>query len=84
MRFEVLSLIHSSVEGVPDLETNVSSFVHHLGTWHAELFRVVEWLDRHGFIRYCGAGPTVCLTRRGIDFLDSAAGRRKSIREIDL
>jgi hypothetical protein len=84
MRFEVLELISAAVEGRADVENNVSSFVHQLGTWHAELFRVVEWLDRHGFIRYCGAGPTVCLTTQGIFFLHSEAGRRRSIRQIDI
>jgi hypothetical protein len=84
MRYEVLNLISTSVGGQPEVEKNVSSFIHQLGTWHAELFRVVEWLDRQGFIRYCGAGPTVCLTPRGVAFLDSAAGRRRSIRDSDL
>jgi hypothetical protein len=81
MRFEVLELIYASVEGRADVEKNVSDFVHLLGTWHAELFRVVEWLDRRGYIRYCGAGPTVCLTEQGIAFVASEAGRRRSIRE---
>jgi hypothetical protein len=83
MRFEVLELIFLSVDGEPDVEKNVSDFVHHLGTWHAELFRVVEWLDRRGFIRYCGAGPTVCMTPHGIAFVSSEAGRRRSIREVE-
>jgi hypothetical protein len=83
MRFEVLDLIFASVNGQADVELNVSGFVHHIGTWHAELFRIVEWLDRRGFIRYCGAGPTVCLTRAGVDFVGSEAGKRRSIREAD-
>ncbi len=81
MRFEVLELIFASVDGRAEVELNVAGFVHHLGTWHTELFRVVEWLDRRGFIRYCGAGPTVCLTQVGIDFVGSDARRRRSIRE---
>jgi hypothetical protein len=83
MRFEVLELIFLSVDGRAEVEKNVADFVHHLGTWHAELFRVVEWLDRRGFIRYCGAGPTVCLTERGIQFVSSEAGRRRSIRDLE-
>lgn len=84
MRYEVLKMIFGAVGGEPDVEKNVSSFVHQLGTWHAELFRVVEWLDRAGFIRYCGAGPTVCLTTKGITFVLADAGRRTSIRDDEL
>lgn len=83
MRFEVLELIFTSVGRQPEAEINVSDFVHQLGTWHAELFRVVEWLDRSGLVRYCGAGPTVCLTPRGIAYMTDGAGRRRSVRDRD-
>ena len=83
MRYEVLRLLCEASGGLPDVEQNVSRFAFQLGTWQAEVFRVTEWLDRAGLIRYCGAGPTVCLTQRGVDFL-KREGRRKSVRPEDV
>lgn len=84
MRFEVLTLLYQASEGKEDAERNAWAFAVDLGIWHAELFRIVEWLASHGLMRYCGAGPIVCLTRRGVDFLERPGERRQSIRESDL
>ena len=65
MRYEVLALLSDAVEGRLEEPFNVRPFAEHLGVWEAELFRAVEWLSRHGALRYCGAGPTVCLTAEG-------------------
>lgn len=81
MRFEVLDMLYRATEGHPDREINAWGVAVDLGIWHAELFRVVEWLERNGFLRYCGAGPTVCLTRAGVNFVELDAGGRRSIRE---
>lgn len=84
MRYEVLQLLYRSVEGKAGLERNIARFALDLGTWQAELFRVVEWLDSRKLIRYCGAGPVVCLTQRGVAFVEREAGRRRSIRDSDV
>lgn len=84
MRFEVLTMLYRASEGRVDAERNAWGFATDLGIWHAELFRIVEWLASQGLIRYCGAGPIVCLTERGIDFLERPGERRRSIRESDV
>jgi predicted transcriptional regulator len=84
MRFEVLAMLYQACGGEVDSERNAWGFAVDLGIWHAELFRIVEWLAAHGLIRYCGAGPIVCLTQRGVDFIERPGERRRSIRESDL
>lgn len=83
MRFEVLNVLYRAVEGEVDVQRNVRPFAVDLGVWHAELFRIVEWLERQGLIRYCGAGPVVCLTDKGVGFI-SRGGERRSIRDSDV
>ena len=81
MRYEVLALLHRAACGSTERETNAWSFALDLGMWHAELFRVVDWLERRGLVRYCGAGPTICLTPAGAEFVELGARERHSIRE---
>ncbi len=59
----------------------VSAFADQLGVWREELFRVIEFLDRKGYLVYHGAGPSVSLTRQGVDYVERHAGRRRSIRD---
>ena len=82
MRYEVLLMLYRATEGAMDRPFNVVRFTQDLGVWHAELFRVVEWLDRKGFVRYLGAGPTVSLTPRGIAYIEREAAGRRSLRDM--
>src|SRR5687767_4533860 len=80
MRYEVLAAIYQGCEGKAGCTLVVSAFAQELGIWREELFRVLEFLDRKGFIVYHGAGPLVSMTRNGIDYIERMGGRRKSIR----
>ena len=80
MRFEVLAAVYRASEGKAGNSLVVSAFTQDLGIWREELFRVLEFLDRKGYIVYHGAGPLVSITRNGADYLERTGGRRKSIR----
>ncbi|MBW3628284.1 MAG: hypothetical protein KY464_03205 [Gemmatimonadetes bacterium] len=80
MRFEVLAAVYRASEGKSGNTLVVSPFAQDLGIWREELFRVLEFLDRKGYIVYHGAGPLVSITRNGLDYLERTGGRRKSIR----
>jgi DNA-binding IclR family transcriptional regulator len=80
MRYEVLAAIYRGCEGKAGCTLVVSAFAEKLGIWREELFRVLEFLDRKGFIVYHGAGPLVSITKVGIDYVERLGGRRKSIR----
>src|SRR5688572_25891513 len=66
MRYEVLLTLYQSAERCAEMEINTAGFVDRLGVWRAEFYRVVEYLDHNGFIRYLRGGPTVCLTEKGV------------------
>ena len=46
-----------------------------------ETYRIVHFLERCGYLDYLGAGPSVCITRLGIEYLDRGRGRRRSVRD---
>lgn len=81
MRFEVLALLFDACGREMNCIVRVSDFADTLGVWREELFRTVEFLDRRGFLHYHGGGPSVSITQKGIDYIHSEAGRRRSIRE---
>ena len=84
MRYEVLLMLYEATGGNTDRPLTVARFVNDLGVWAAELFRVVEWLDRHGYVEYLRAGPTVALTTQGITYLRQDARKRRSIRTVEI
>jgi hypothetical protein len=81
LRYEVLQSVYDKCDGQPDQVLRVAGFAEGLGVWREELFRGVEFLDRHGYVTYHGAGPEVSITRKGVEYLERKAARRRSIRE---
>lgn len=47
---------------------------------YEELYRVIHFLEDRGYLNYRGAGPRVCITERGIRYLQVEARNRRSIR----
>ena len=80
MRYEVLSAVYQECEGKSGCAMRVSQFSEELGIWREELFRVLEFLDRSGYLVYHGAGPLVSITQQGIDYIERTCGRRRSVR----
>lgn len=52
-----------------------------LGLSYEELYRAINFLHEHGYLAYRGVGPRVCLTGRGIEYLEVLAKRRESVRD---
>jgi hypothetical protein len=77
MRYEVLLMLHRAARGSGENAVNAWGFAQDLGVWHAELFRVVEFLERKGLVEYLGAGPVIRITAAGIDFVEAAPDRRR-------
>lgn len=80
MRYEVLLMLYRVSEGATDQVVNAFGFAVDLGVWTAEVFRVVEWLARRGFVDYHGAGPAISITRAGVEYIERE-GRRRSLRD---
>ena len=81
LRFEVLERLNRASQSLPDRVLRGCAFAEGLGVWRQEVFRVVEFLDRRGYLTYHGAGPAVSITNKGIDYVQRSAWRRRSIRE---
>ena len=80
MRYEVLAAVYAGCGGEVGCTLPVSTFTEELGIWREELFRVLEFLDRKGYLAYHGAGPLVSITRKGADYIERSAGKRRSVR----
>lgn len=46
-----------------------------------QLYRLIEYLEGRGYLRYLSAGPRVSISKQGIGYIALMAGRRRSIRE---
>ena len=81
MRYEILARLDAASVSVPGTVLHLQNFPDGLGVWRQELFRVLDYLDRRGYITYHGAGPEVSITSKGIDYIQRPARRRRSLRD---
>ena len=79
MRYEVLGMVCRAARRDPNEAVNCAPISDTIGVWREEVFRVLEFLDHAGLVRYCGPGPRVCITPRGIDYLFGEGRERKAI-----
>lgn len=82
MRYEVLHMLYQATGRCADFEIDIGGFVLRLGIWEDEFLRVLGYLHDEEFIRYhrSDTGASVCLTVKGVDYIERDAQRRKSIR----
>ena len=52
-----------------------------MGLSREELFRTVLDLTQRSYLSFCSAGPQVTITEKGVTFMETGAGRRRSIRD---
>ena len=83
MRYEVLGMVCRAARRDPNEGVSCAPLSESVGVWREEIFRVLEYLDHTGLLRYCGPGPEVCITPRGIDFLYGEGRRHKSVPDLD-
>ena len=83
MRYEILHMLYEAASRCADVEVVAGSFATRLGVWHEELTRALDFLDARGYVRQAGTGDAagICLTVRGVDYIERDARRRKSIRD---
>ena len=81
LRFEVLRGVYEVAEGDASMEVNASRFADVLSIPLEQVFAIVEFLSREGYLAYRGAGPRVSVTARGIDYVADDSGRRGTLRD---
>ncbi|MQA92433.1 MAG: hypothetical protein GEU90_19770 [Gemmatimonas sp.] len=45
-----------------------------------DLFRGIHFLEHNGYLNYLGSGPRICMTEKGLRYVEEQAARRRSIR----
>ena len=82
MRFEVLQMLYGAADRCADFPVEMGGFVRKIGVWQDELERILRFLAENQYIRLVGQIPrTVCLTVKGIDYIERDSLRRRSIRD---
>ena len=82
MRYEVLFMLYEAADRCADFPVEVGGFGRKLGVWQEELERVLRFLTERQYIQLVGEIPrTVCLTVKGIDYIERDSSRRRSIRD---
>lgn len=83
MRFEVLYMLYEAANRCVDLPVDVGGFVKSLGVWDDQLTTVLQYLHERQYIIYerVPDSVNVCLTVKGVDYIEKDRGRRRTIRE---
>ena len=82
LRYQVLRFVHDQVGHDCDAFVASPQIGRALAIDDAELLRVIDWLHQYGYVRSSGVRPSVCITRLGIAYLETLAGRRRSLRNL--
>lgn len=80
VRYRVLAWVYDRTGVNCDVAVTGTQIGAALGLSYEELYRVIHFLEDRGYLDYQGAGPTVCITAKGIRYLEVDARKRRSIR----
>lgn len=80
VRYRVLEWVYDRTGVNCDVAVTGTQIGAALGLSYEELYRVIHFLEDRGYLDYRGAGPTVCITAKGIRYLEVEARNRRSIR----
>lgn len=81
LRYQVLHYVYEHAGQHCDVVVKGSEIGTALNLRYEELFRITHFLETRGYLAYLGAGPRVCLTAKGIEYMELLAGRRRTIRD---
>jgi hypothetical protein len=84
LRYLILRAVYDRVGRRCDRPVSGTEIGTVLDLRYEELFRVVAFLEQHGYLDHLGESPHVCITPRGIHYIEEVAGRRRSIRVPDV
>lgn len=79
LRYRVLEWLHQQVGRNCTEVVSAFGASEHLDVPREEIFAAAEYLARRHYINYIGAGPRICITEVGLQYLENAE-RRRSIR----
>lgn len=80
LRYQVLQWVYEHAGATCSIPVTGSQIGAALHIPYEELYRVIHYLDDRGYLGYLSAGPTVCITVKGIRYLEHEARNRRTIR----
>jgi predicted transcriptional regulator len=80
LRYRILERIYESSGAQCENPISGTQIGSSLDLRYEELFRTIHFLEHNGYLDYLDVGPRVCITRKGIRYIEEHAGRRRSIR----
>lgn len=80
LRYRVLAWVYEHTGSDCDISVTGTQIGAALRLPYEELYRVIHYLEDRGYLNYRGAGPRVCITEQGIQYLRVDAKKRRSIR----
>lgn len=81
LRYAVLSTIYERAGASCERSVTGTQVGAALDLRYEDLFRIIHYLERNDYLKYLDAGPRVCITPRGLRYVEELAGRRRSLRE---
>ena len=82
VRFDILRNVYERCWSEGDAPVRALDIGLAMGLSREEIFRTVLDLTQRSYLSICAAGPQVCITEKGIAYVQKGAGRRRSIRDL--
>lgn len=80
LRYQVLDWVYDRTGADCSLTVTGTQIGAGLGLSYEELYRIIHFLEDRGYLSYLGVGPRVCITEKGVRYLETESRKRKSIR----
>jgi hypothetical protein len=81
VRFDILRSVYERCWSEGNAPVRALDIGLAMGLSREEIFRTVLDLTQRSYLSFCAAGPQVCITEKGMTYMQKGAGRRRSIRE---
>lgn len=81
MRYELLALLVRLSEEKAGHWFDAADLGEELGAWQGEVYRVLDWLDKKGFVSGWGVGRYVSATLNGVERIRAAHGGGRELGE---
>jgi hypothetical protein len=81
LRYQVLRAVYDRAGAKCHTVVTGSQIGATLGLTFDDLFRLTYWLDVNEYITCIDLDSRICITEKGIQYMEHLAGRRRTIRE---
>lgn len=80
LSYQALRAVYRRTGGNCTVSTTGATLRSDLSIPAEDLFNILGLLEEHGYLFRVGPGPELCITPKGIRYIERAAGRRQSLR----